>query len=81
MRAQRPVATIVDGGRSANRLVKNGECRGAKPLCRELRVSLLYNFFPFLTPKGAKEPALSIVEGDGRKSFSAPRKVFFEVEE
>ncbi len=53
--------------------MKHGECRGAKPLCRESEgVPQNKNFFPFVARKGAREPALSIVEGDGRKSFSAP---------
>ena len=29
--------------------MKNGECRGLSPFAGSLRVSLRYNFFPFLT--------------------------------
>ena len=49
-----------------------GKCRGARPLAGSLRVSLRTKFFLFLTRNGAREPALGIVEWDGRKSFSAP---------
>ena len=52
-----------------------GSAEGLRPLAGSLSLSLRYNFFPFLTRKGAREPALSIVEWDGRKSFfSSPGK-------
>ena len=60
-----------------NSLIKNGECRGVRPLCREPEGVPQNNFFPFLTRKGAREHALSIVERDGRKEFfRAPLREF-----
>ena len=51
-----------------SRLMKNGECRGAKPLCQSfrgrMRVSLRYKFFPLPGEEGG--------QGDGRKGFSTP---------
>ena len=41
-----------------------GSAEGLSPFAGSLRVSLRYNFFPFLTRKGAREPALSKACGE-----------------
>ena len=53
-----------------------GSAEGLSPSAGRLRVSLRYNFFPFLTRKGTREPALNIVGGDDRKWLSAPCQRF-----